>query len=154
MSEVGSRFMEFRIADQLFAVPLMSVREVLQKPEVTQVPNMPAHFEGMMNLRGKILGIFNIRKKLIATAAKASQSPHQVVIVIEEDGNSVGIIVDEVTRVLHPTTEQMSPAPLRANDPANVYVSGVIKVDSSLVVILKMAELIGVNQMQKKLAAA
>lgn len=153
MTDAGERFMEFRLGDQLFAVPLMSVREVLQKPEVTQVPNMPPHFEGMMNLRGQILGIFNVRKKLISASDKGNNGPHPVVIVIEEQGVSVGILVDEVTRVLHPTQEQMSAPPLRPGDPASAYVQNVIKIDSSLVVTLKMNELLGVQQLQKKQTA-
>lgn len=152
MNDIQNRYMEFRLGDRLFAVGLMTVREVLQKPEVTQVPNMPAHFEGMMNLRGQILGVFDLRKKLLSPQDKGKGAEHPVVIVIEEEGTQVGIVVDEVTRVIHPTDDQMSAPPLRANDAASAYVKSVIKLENALIVTLKMSELLGLAALSKKAA--
>lgn len=107
-----------------------------------------------MNLRGQILGIFSIRKKLGFAVDKNHVAKQEVVIVIEDEGTSVGIIVDEVTRVLHPTVDQIEAPPIRANDPASSFVQNVIKVEGNLVVILKMSELLGFKQVMKKAVAA
>ncbi|NCN95305.1 MAG: hypothetical protein GW917_01130 [Bdellovibrionales bacterium] len=148
---LDSRFMELKIGEQLFALPLMKVKEVIQKPEITQVPNMPSHFEGMINLRGQILGVFNVRKKL--NQKSVENGPPEVIIVVESDGLMLGMIVDEVTRVIQASAEQLKEAPLREGDPAAAYVSGVIHSGDDLILTLKVEKLLDLdtykNQLQK-----
>src|SRR6201995_5934151 len=130
-----NRYMEFRLGDQLYAIPLLTIKEVIQKPDVTIIPNMPTHFEGMMNLRGQIVGVFNLRKKL---ALKASEHGNEVVMVIEEQNVNVGMIVDEVTRVLHPEENMIKPAPLKENDPAREFIKSVIQTVQELVLTVDL----------------
>lgn len=143
---IDNRFMEFRLGAQLFAVPLLAVKEVIQKPEVTQVPNMPSHFEGMMNLRGQILGVYNVRKKLGAAARDKSELSSEVVVVIESDGVNVGMLVDEVTRVLHAQEGMILPAPLKDNDPAKEFVTSVIKENEDLVLAVDAGRLLELSK--------
>lgn len=145
------RFMEFRLGQALYAIPLLSVKEVLQKPELTPVPNMPAHFEGMINLRGQILGIMNVSKRLSTAQAQspALQALHPVVIVIEDQGVQVGMTVDEVTRVLQVKESQLSAAPLKKEDPAHKYVSSVIQIEKDLILSLNLYELLDLKSFQK-----
>lgn len=145
--EIDNRFMEFRLGDQLYALPLLNVKEVIQRPEVTAVPNMPAHFEGMMNLRGQILGVFNVRKKL-AAKARASETNTEVVVVIEQAGISVGMIVDEVTRVLHPNTDMIRSAPLKEDDPARAYITSVIQAEKDLILTVDVSRLLDLEKYQ------
>lgn len=140
------RYMEFRLGEHLYAIPLLRVKEVISKPEITLIPNMPAFFEGMINLRGQILGVFNVRKKL---SVKAESKSHEVVIVIEDEGINVGMIVDEVTRVLHADPKMIGPAPLKQGDPAGQYVSSVIQDNKELVMVLQDAELLELEKYKK-----
>lgn len=153
-TDLENRFMEFRLGEQLFAIPLLNVKEVIQLPEVTSVPNMPAHFEGMMNLRGQIIGVFSVRKKLSSKPTNTPAESSQVVIVIEESQINVGIIVDEVTRVLHASPESLKPAPLKSDDPANKYVSGVIQSNNDLVLNLNVSQLLELNKYNQEGKAA
>jgi purine-binding chemotaxis protein CheW len=146
--------MEFRLGDQQYGIPLLEVKEVIQKPEVTSVPNMPAHFEGMMNLRGQILGVFNVRKKFGSKAAEKNAAHSEVVIVIEKNGVSVGMIVDEVSRVLHATESMMSPAPLKDDDPAKKFIGQVIQSESGLVLTIDADNLLELQKFQQLKAAA
>ncbi|MES2803616.1 MAG: chemotaxis protein CheW [Bdellovibrionota bacterium] len=141
-SNLDNRFMEFRLGGQLFAIPLLSVKEVIPKPDITLVPNMPSHFEGMINLRGQILGVFNIRKKLAAKARDATDKTADVVIVIEQQGVSVGMIVDEVTKVLHAGTDMIGPAPLKEDDPARHFIGSVIQTGEDLVMTIHVGKLL------------
>ncbi len=152
--QIDNRFMEFRLGDQFYAIPLLNVKEVIQKPDVTDVPNMPAHFEGMINLRGQILGVFDVRKKLGAKNRDSANHTPEVVIVIEQDQNSVGMIVDEVTRVLHPEAEMLSPAPLKDDDVAKKYIGSVIKIDNNLVMIVNVGQLLELEKYNKSVKAA
>ncbi len=149
-----NRFMEFRLGNQLFAIPLLEVKEVIQKPEVTQVPNMPAHFEGMMNLRGQILGVYNVRKKLGASAREKAEATAEVVVVIESAGVNVGMLVDEVTRVLHAAGDMILPAPLKENDPAREYVTSVIKTGEDLILAVDAGQLLELAKHRNEKKAA
>ncbi len=146
--------MEFRLGDQHYGLPLLEVKEVIQKPEVTQIPNMPTHFEGMMNLRGQILGVFNVRKKLGAKTAEKNPPSHEVVIVIEKNNVSVGIIVDEVSKVLHANESMMRPAPLKEDDPAKKFIGQVIQGENGLVLTLDVDQLLELQKYQQLKAAA
>jgi purine-binding chemotaxis protein CheW len=149
-----NRYMEFILGDQQFALPLISVKEVIQKPEITNVPNMPSHFEGMMNLRGKIIGVFNVRKKMSIKAqeSKTEKSP-DVVIVVEKDGISVGMIVDEVTRVIHATADMISAAPVKEGDSTLKYILNVIQTKGDMVLSIDVNELLEIEKYRKKIAS-
>jgi len=148
-----NRFMEFKMGDQLYSVPLLSVREVIQKPEITPMPNCPADFEGMMNLRGQLLGVFNVRKKL-SSNAKPKNNEHTVVVIIERNGISVGMIVDEVTRVLSTESDMIKAAPVRADDPSKKFIQSIIHTESDLVLILDLEQLLEFKKYEKATTAA
>jgi purine-binding chemotaxis protein CheW len=136
-----NRYMEFSLGNQSFALPLLAVKEVIRRPEVTSVPNMPAHFEGMVNLRGQILGVFNVRKKLGSLKASVDQS-QEVVIVVEENGVMIGMSVDEVNRVVHASRDKILEAPLKEDDPAKAFISGVIHESEKLVLMVNVHKLL------------
>ena len=152
-STLDNRYMEFLMGEQLFAIPLMSVKEVIQRPDVTTMPNMPSHFEGMMNLRGQILGVFNVRKKLGSKARPENLTTPEVVVVIEHEGLSVGMLVDEVTRVVHASEEMLKPAPLRSTDAAGRYIRAVIHNEDQMVLTIDVAELLEIEKYREKIAA-
>ncbi len=147
--ELKNRYMEFRIGGQVFGVPLLSVKEVVPKPEIVPVPNMPQHFEGMINLRGQILGVINVRKKLSVQPRSGDEKRNEVIIVIEQNGFCVGMIVDEVTRVIHTEENKVGPAPLSATDPAKAYVSSVIQTEEGLVLTIQVETLLELDRLQK-----
>ncbi|HVJ64170.1 MAG TPA: chemotaxis protein CheW [Bdellovibrionota bacterium] len=151
-SQLDNRYMEFLLGEQLFALPLMSVKEVIQRPDVTPVPNMPTHFEGMMNLRGQILGVFNVRKRLAAKERKNKDSAHEVVVVIEHHGVSVGMLVDEVTKVLHPAADMLKPAPIKHDDAASKFIRSVIQTGSEMVLTIDVAELLEIEKYRQQMA--
>lgn len=151
-SQLDNRYMEFLLGEQLFALPLMSVKEVIQRPEVTPVPNMPPHFEGMMNLRGQILGVFNVRKRLAAKERQNKNNNHEVVVVIEHKGVSVGMLVDEVTKVLHPAPDMLKPAPIKQDDPAAKFIRSVIQTADEMVITVDVAELLEIEKYRQQMA--
>lgn len=156
MSEVQikSRYIEFSLGAQLYAIPLLTVKEVILKPETTAVPNMPSYFEGMINLRGQVLGIYNLRKKMGAKSKDNNELANDVVIIIENNGISVGMIVDEVTRVLNVESSMIGPAPLKEDDPARNFINSVIRVNGELVMTVNVVELLELEKFKKLQKAA
>ena len=140
-----NRFLEISVSSQVCAVPLLSVREVISVPEITALPNMPAFFEGMMNLRGKILGVVDLRKRIFGKKPPTNLEVREVVVVVETARGEMGVIVDAVNRVLNVDMNDVVPAPVRDTDPVAKYVEGVIKKSDELVLILNMPKLLDVT---------
>lgn len=153
MSErADRRYMELRIGTGLFAIPLLSVKEVISRPELTAVPNMPSHFEGMINLRGQILGVYSARRKIgMKTTDKQVQ---EVVVILDVNGVKTGVIVDDVTRVLHVEEAMLREAPIKEEDPAFRYISAVIELEKELIQIINMSALLEVGSGRSKRIAA
>lgn len=152
---LDNRYMEFRIGDQLYALPLLSVKEVIQKPDVTPVPNVPSYFEGMINLRGQILGVVNVRRRINTKHKENTDAKTEVVVVVEQDNVSIGMIVDEVTRVIHTTSEMIKPAPLKEDDPSRMYISFIIQSNDDLILSVNLSELMELKKYKAtQLAAA
>jgi purine-binding chemotaxis protein CheW len=153
-----NRYMEFKLDGQPYAIPLLRVKEVIPLPEVTPVPNTQSHFEGMINLRGQILGVFNIRKRLMTKNKeiyiKNPQSRGEVVIILEYQGIFVGMIVDEVTRVIHATPETIKPAPLKENEPAQRFISSVIQSGDDLIMAIHAEQLLDLEILTNTAIAA
>lgn len=94
-----SRLIEFSLGSQLYAVPLLKVREVIQVPKITPIPKAPDYFEGVMNLRGQIISIIDMRKKLEISDGAEIKEPAAIIIDLSSD--KVGILVDSINTVLH-----------------------------------------------------
>lgn len=147
-----NRYMELKVGTNRFAIPLLSVKEVISKPELTVVPNMPSHFEGMINLRGQILGVYSSRKKIGLKVA--DDSSQEVVVILDIGGTKTGVIVDDVTRVLHTDPGMLREAPIKEDDPAFRYIAGVIEFEKELIQIVNMAALLEVGINRNKRSAA
>jgi purine-binding chemotaxis protein CheW len=146
-----NRYMELKVGTNLFAIPLLSVKEVISKPELTVVPNMPSHFEGMINLRGQILGVYSARRKIGVKAADGGAQ--EVVVILDISGTKTGVVVDDVTRVLHTEPSMLREAPIKEDDPAFRYISGVIEFEKELVQIINMSALLEFGNQSKRQAA-
>ena len=94
----GERYLCFSLGEETFAIPLLSVREVIAVPEITRVPQTPAHFMGIMNLRGQVISILDLRTKMGIKVQKTSETP---VIICDLSPLCVGVVVDSIQAVLN-----------------------------------------------------
>jgi purine-binding chemotaxis protein CheW len=130
----------FRIGRETYGLPISIVREIVRVPEITAVPNAPDHIEGVINLRGKILPVVDLRKRFNAVPV-APHSKNRIV-VVEADGRLVGLIVSSASEVL-----RIPPADIEG--PHNVfqegdlsYVTGVAKQNGRLVILLDIHKIL------------
>lgn len=103
------RYLIFSLVDEEYSIPLLDVREVIALTEATPIPYAPAYFKGLINLRGQIISIIDLRTKLNLT--KAAYGPEASIILLNLEDLSLGVIVDSVNCVLTFRPEEMSPAP-------------------------------------------
>ena len=136
-----SQFLTFTVGEEVFGVDIMMVREIKGWTEVTRLPNSPEFLRGVMNLRGVILPIFDLRCRFGLGLTKA-ESKH-VIIIIALEKRSIGILVDAVSDILTVTREEVKAAPAMEgnNSVDEKYVSGLISVDQRMVILLDMERL-------------
>lgn len=149
------RFLVFTLGKEIFAIPLLSVREVIGVPETTPIPQMPNYFVGVMNLRGSVVTILDLRLKF---NIKPQPTKEEAVLVMEMGSYLLGGIVDSVKSVLSVDREKIMPPPQLEGSKTAQYVTGVIQVENQLVLVLDIikalsqSDKLAVMQTQKKAA--
>ncbi len=137
------RFIEFSLGEEDYAIPLLMVREVISMPETTPIPKAPKHFVGLMNLRGQVISIVDLRSKL-AISANENQS-NSAVIIVDFDGMNIGIIVDSINKVLAFTQDQIQEMPELQSQVNSDYILGVYKKPEGLTILLNIAKCLDVR---------
>jgi purine-binding chemotaxis protein CheW len=137
----------FRVGRETFGVPIERVHEIVRVPQITAVPDVPDYIEGVINLRGKIVSIIDLRKRF-GEAVITSDRKNRVM-VIEADKKLVGLIVDSASEVLK--------VPLAdVEDPPNVfeegdlnYVSGVGKLNGRIIILVDLSKVLQRGELKR-----
>ncbi len=124
----------FSLGGEEFALEILKVQEINRMVDITQVPKTPDFVEGVINLRGKVVPVIDLGKRLgLRETEKTSQSR---IMVVEVIGNTVGLIVDSVSEVLRLPAQTVEPAPPFVSSVETEYIMGVGKVEGRLVILL------------------
>lgn len=134
------RFLEFNLGDEKFAVPLLSVKEVIAVPETTKVPFTPDYFLGIMNLRGQVLSIIDLRRRMKIDAKDTITET--AVIIIDLGYTHLGVVVDSINRVIAVGGEDFAPPPEISTSTTTEFVTGCYKNDDSLVLFLNVDKIL------------
>lgn len=129
----------FRVGQETFGVPIGAVHEILRPLPVTPVPGAPPHIEGVINLRGRIISIMDLRKRCGAPA-----EPHRRnrIVVAESEGRRIGLMVDSASEVLRIPEATIEPPSSVFGDAPAGFVSGVAKLANRLVILVDLARLL------------
>ena len=142
----------FRIGDETFGVRIGSVREIVRVPEITSVPNAQETIEGVINLRGKIIPVVDLRKRFGQIEIVTDKKNR--ILVVELDSKLVGLIVNSASEVLKiPPSEIESPGSVFA-DGESSYVTGVGKLKGRLIILLDISKLLHRPEFKKLEEAA
>src|SRR6201981_1354550 len=142
----------FRIGDETFGVRMASVREIVRVPEITSVPNAQETIEGVINLRGKIIPVIDLRKRFGQTQIQSDKKNR--ILVVELGTKLVGLIVNSASEVLKiPPSEIESPGSVFA-DGESSYVTGVGKLKGRLIILLDITKLLHRSDFKKLEEAA
>jgi len=130
----------FRIGNETYGVRIGSVREIVRVPEITSVPSAPDLIEGVINLRGKIIPVMDLRKRFGQTEIISDKRNR--ILVVELENKLIGLIVNAASEVLKiPPSEIDSPGSVFAEGEAS-YVTGVGKLKGRLIILLDIAKLL------------
>ncbi len=143
----------FRLGEEEYGVDILKVHEIDRMMDITEVPNAPSCIEGVINLRGKVIPVINLRKKFNLPPREADE---RTKIVVVDIGTSAGMIVDSVSEVLRISSDIIEPPPPMASGTGSEYIRGVGKLQDRLLILLDIEKLLGARDsenMAKAVAA-
>jgi purine-binding chemotaxis protein CheW len=137
----------FRIGRETFGVPIALVHEIVRVPEITAVPDSPGYVEGVINLRGKIVSVIDLRKRF--GEREITRNKKNRILVTETDGKMVGLIVDAASEVLKLPESEVEPPP-PAFDEADVnYVTGLGKLQGRLIILIDLSKVLQKGELRR-----
>ena len=152
-SEKFKRYLQFDLGNESYAIALLNVKEVIPVPETTPLPNAPTYYIGIMNLRGQIISIVDLRKKLKINKKEESE---EAVIIVDFEGVSIGLVVDSINYVLNVAATEVAEVPEIRSQVNAQYVQGVHRGEDKLTIMLDLAKALNVTEikgLQQKQAA-
>jgi purine-binding chemotaxis protein CheW len=136
----------FQVGRETYGVPITSLHEIVRVPEITAVPDAPEYLEGVINLRGKIVSVMDLRKRF--GEKQATLRKQNRILVVEHAGRLAGLIVDSASEVLKIPAESVEPPPAAFQEGGLNCVSGLGKLSGRLIVLLEMSKLLAPGSLQ------
>jgi purine-binding chemotaxis protein CheW len=138
----------FQVGRETYGVPITSLHEIVRVPDITAVPDAPDYLEGVINLRGKIVSVMDLRKRF--GEKETGLKRQNRILVVEHAGRLAGLIVDSASEVLKIPSDAVEPAPAVFQEGGLNCVTGLGKVGGRLVVLLDMSKLLAPASLQAK----
>ena len=135
-----------------YGVPITKVQEIIPMANPTKLPQAPDFVEGIINLRGRIIPIIDLKKRFDIGASNITAESRSVV--VEVEGQTVGIIVDEVSEVLRLSTDSIESPPTVIGGITSEYLTGVGKLQDRLLILLDMDKIFSDQEKNELLLAA
>ena len=142
----------FKVGRETYGVPITSLHEIVRVPAITAVPDAPDYVEGVINLRGKIVSVLDLRKRL----GEVSVAPSKLnrILVVEHRGRLCGLIVDSASDVLKIPAKDIDPSPTEFVEGGLNCVTGLGKYQGRLIVLLDIAKVLDFSGTRQPRAAA
>lgn len=138
-SQSELQLVTFDVAGEEFAVDILAVHEINRMIELTRVPQSPPSVEGVINLRGKIIPVIDLRKRFSLAVGELTEQSR--IIVVEVGPRVLGFVVDRVHEVLRIPDSIVEPAPSMTSSVDTDFIEGVAKLDDRLIILLDLARL-------------
>lgn len=129
------RYLSFQLASETYAVPIKTVSEIIGLSDITHVPNMPEYMKGIINLRGRVLPVMDLRKKF--SLQNTTYTRETCIIIVEIWSRKVGLIVDTVREVLDFKSNQIELPPDIGGQPHTQSLIGIGKLSDRVVILVE-----------------
>ncbi|HUM04608.1 MAG TPA: chemotaxis protein CheW [Terriglobales bacterium] len=142
----------FQVGRETYGVPITSLHEIVRVPEITAVPDAPDYMEGVINLRGKIVSVLDLRKRFGKPAGTIHRRSR--ILVVEHRGKLAGMIVDAASEVLKISESEIEPAPAMMIEGGLDCVTGLGKYNGRLIILLDVGKVLEFRPSAKQEAVA
>lgn len=151
VKQLSGKYLIFQLGSEEFAINVMSVKEIMKMQSITVVPQTPTFVQGVINLRGKIVPVINLRRKFGIEDHEDTEQTCIVVVRMQIHGGEqpVGIVVDGVVEVLTLNQEDIEDTPDFGGDGAMPYVRGMAKSKGRVKIVLDIEKVLHGTQIEK-----
>ncbi len=156
-SKLAGKYMTFKLSNEQYGLEILKVREIIGLMEVTRVPRTPEFIRGVINLRGKVIPVIDLRLKF--DMGKTENTDQTVIIVVQYDADgtdlTMGVLVDEVLEVLNIDGSWIEPPPnFGAGSDDSDFILGVGKVDTRVVFLMDINRVLSSEETTTLVSAA
>ncbi|MFP4528281.1 MAG: chemotaxis protein CheW [Candidatus Kapaibacterium sp.] len=141
------QLVSFNIGEEEFGVDILRVQEINRMVDVTRVPNAPDYVVGVINLRGKVIPIIDLRRRLGMPPKEYDKDTR--IVVIEIDGKVIGFIVDSVNEVIRIKSEITEPPPPMVAGIDSEYITAIGKLEDRLLILLDLNRILSAKQQEE-----
>lgn len=143
-SEGLLQLVSFNLGKEEFAVDILKIQEINRMVEITKVPKSPEFVEGVINLRGKVIPIIDLRKRFNLPGSENTKQTR--IVVVDIDNKVVGLVVDAVSEVLRLPANTVEPPPPIVAGIDSEYISGVGKLEDRLLILLELDKVLSKDE--------
>ncbi|MDT8403904.1 chemotaxis protein CheW [Sulfuriflexus sp.] len=145
--DIMLQWVTFRLEDELYGINVMQVQEVLRHTEIAPVPGAPDYVLGIINLRGNVVTVIETRRRFALMEREVDDNTR--VVIIEVDGQVVGLLVDSVAEVVYLRESEIEKAPEVGNDESSKYIQGVVTREKELLILIDVNKLLSTEEWQE-----
>lgn len=142
MAEQGveRQLVVFALAGESYGVAISTVREIIRMQSVTFVPDSPPAVKGVINLRGRVIPVVDLRERVGLPVSE--ETPETRIVVVNIGGEDIGVIVDAVTEVLRLPESSIEPASALVTTEESYYMDGIAKLEGRLLILLDLEKVL------------
>jgi purine-binding chemotaxis protein CheW len=140
----GMQFISFAIGDESYGVDIMAVREIKVWSEITRLPEQPDFVRGVLNLRGAIVPIVDLRCRFGQGLTEATAL--HVVIIVQIDSQLIGLLADRVSDIVTVDPAKVKPVPKIGQNARSAFLSGIVSIESELIALIELSRLLSLPE--------
>jgi purine-binding chemotaxis protein CheW len=149
LPELGGKYLTFYLGDEGYGLEILKVQEIIGMQEITKIPRTPDSVKGVINLRGKVIPVVDLRRKFGMIEQDRTRKTCIIVVQVSREGSGLimGIIVDEVSEVLNISEDQIEAAPSLGTHVDTHFILGMAKTENAVKILLDIDKVLSTEEM-------
>lgn len=141
-----NRYLVFSLGHEQFAIPLLRVKEVIASTETRPIPHSPSHFKGLLDLRGVVISVIDLRIKM--KAVKRENTSETSIIILDHKTEPIGVVVDSVDYVANLQPNEINAPPTIHGGTGSDFITGVFSKDKKMILLLDIMASLGTEDIK------
>ncbi len=150
LARLAGKYLTFLLGEESYGLEILKVQEIIGMQSITRIPRTPDYVKGVINLRGKVIPVIDLRLRFGMETAEVSRKTCIIVVQVAKAETSVtmGIVVDEVSEVLEISAEEIEPAPGFGTQVETSFILGMAKTENAVKILLDIDKIMSEGEME------
>ena len=151
MAQEDNKFLTFELGSENYAIPILKIKEIIGMMAITSVPRLPDFIKGVINLRGKIIPVLDLRLKFGLDEREYDDRTSIIVMELQMENSTrtSGVVVDTVSEVMDISADDIEPPPQYSTDVDQAFLTGMGKVGEEVIMLLDADKILSDDEMEK-----